>query len=107
MNRYELSKYEKETIIRWSEAEDTAYIYTASDIEARRLDRLCNEYPDAIRCVWADSLGYGRKYECNRRSIAFKKPVSEARKAAARRNSPFHPRTTKGIGASAPSDDKQ
>ena len=40
-----LSKYEKETIINWNEAEDTASIYTFNADLKRRLAEFSRKYP--------------------------------------------------------------
>ena len=40
-----LSKYEKETIINWNEAEDTASIYTFNADMKRRLAEFSRKYP--------------------------------------------------------------
>lgn len=107
MNRYELSRYERETTIRWSEADSTAYIYTASDIDARRYDKMCRDYPDAMKCVWVDPHGYGKKYECDKHRIVIRKPPSEARRAAARHNFSKQPLISRDETTSNNLDDKQ
>ena len=44
-----LSKYEKETIINWNEAEDTASIYTFNADLKRRLAEFSRKYPQLCR----------------------------------------------------------
>ena len=44
-----LSKYEKETIINWNEAEDTASIYTFNADLKRRLAEFSRKYPGGQR----------------------------------------------------------
>ena len=44
-----LSKYEKETIINWNEAEDTVSIYTFKADLKRRLAEFSRKYPQLCR----------------------------------------------------------
>ena len=44
-----LSKYEKETIINWNEAENTASIYTFNADLKRRLAEFSRKYPQLCR----------------------------------------------------------
>ena len=80
------SRYEQETSIVWDEEEKIARIYTASPVTMRKLNRLCESFPDTYRRVWSQDDGLASKYEVNRRYIRFGKPASEARKANARIN---------------------
>lgn len=80
------SRYEQETSIVWDEEEKIARIYTASPVTMRKLDKLCESFPDTYRRVWSQDDGLAAKYEVNRRYIRFGKPASEARKANARIN---------------------
>ena len=43
-----LSKYEKETIINWNEAESTASIYTFNADLKRRLAEFSRKYPPTV-----------------------------------------------------------
>ena len=51
-----LSKYEKETIINWNEAEDTASIYTFNADLKRRLAEFSRKYPQLCRLEHSTSL---------------------------------------------------
>ena len=62
-----LSKYEKETIINWNEAENLASVYTFNASLKRRLAEFSRKYP----------------LDKSRLSIRFIPPYSEERKAAA------------------------
>ena len=64
-----LSKYEKETIINWNEAENLASVYTFNASLKRRLAEFSRKYPLLCRL--------------ERLSIRFIPPYSEERKAAA------------------------
>lgn len=79
------SRYEQETSIVWDEDEKVARIYTASPVTMRRLDKLCDGFPDIYKKVWEQDDGLAKKYEVNRRYIRFGKPASEAMKEHGRR----------------------
>ena len=81
---------EQETSIVWDEEEKVARIYTSSGVSLRKMERLCEQFPDAYRRVWTEKDADGRltaaKYETVCKYIRFGKPASEARKAVAREN---------------------
>ena len=80
-----LSKYEKETIINWNEAESTASIYTFNTDLKRRLAEFSRKYPLLCRLERStseDSVTY--VIEKSRRSVRLISPYSEERLAAAR-----------------------
>ena len=52
-----LSKYEKETIINWNEAEDTASIYTFNADLKRRLAEFSRKYPQLCRLEHSTTEG--------------------------------------------------
>ena len=81
---YTLTKAEQETTVRWDADERKATIFSADPVSIRKLDRLCEQHPDVYRKTWTD--GIGARYECAARFIRFGKPPTEARIAAARRN---------------------
>ena len=80
-----LSKYEKETIINWNEAEDTAIIYTFNADLKRRLAEFSRKYPQLCRLERSTIEG-GVTYvmDKSRLSIRLVPPYSEERLAAAR-----------------------
>ena len=51
--------YEREVTIRFSDAEETAYVYAASPAWMRKFDRFCEENPSEFRAV-EDSTENGR-----------------------------------------------
>ena len=75
-----LSKYEKETIINWNEAENLASIYTFNASLKRRLADFSRKYPLLCRLERSKS----------RLSIRLVPPYSEERKAAAREYAKEH-----------------
>ena len=79
-----LSKYEKETIINWNEAENLASIYTFNASLKRRLADFSRKYP--LLCRLERSTPEGSVtyvLDKSRLSIRFIPPYSEERKAAA------------------------
>ena len=72
-----LSKYEKETIINWNEAENLASVYTFNASLKRRLADFSRKYPLLCR------LERSTPEDKSRLSIRFIPPYSEERKAAA------------------------
>lgn len=79
------SKYEKETIINFNEAEDTANIYTFNADLKRRLAEFSRKYP--LLCRLEHSTAEGSVtyvMDKSRLSIRLVPPYSEERRAAAR-----------------------
>ena len=81
----ENTEYEKETIINWNEAEDTASIYTFNADLKRRLAEFSRKYPQLCRLERSTIEG-GVTYvmDKSRLSIRLVPPYSEERLAAAR-----------------------
>lgn len=80
-----LTKYEKETIILFNEAEDEASIYTFNAGLKRRLAEFSRKYPALCRLVRSTADGsVTYVMDKSRLSIRFVPPYSEERKAAAR-----------------------
>jgi len=75
-----LSKYERETIITYSEDTDKADVYTCSKSIMRKLDKMCDYYPDTYRLIGKDE--YSATYECPINRIRFANPVSDKQKQA-------------------------
>lgn len=72
------TRQEMETTIVWDDAEKVAHIYAASPISMRKLDRLCEQFPDAYKRIWVENGGTAAKYECDVRYIRFGRPASAA-----------------------------
>ena len=86
-----LSKYEKETIINWNEAESTASIYTFNADLKRRLAEFSRKYPQLCRLERSTPEG-SETYviEKSRLSVRLIPPYSEERLAAARKYAKQH-----------------
>ena len=87
MTTYTTTRAERETIIRYDEADRIVTRYTASPTEIRRMDKLVHEHPDIFKCIWVDDFYGAKKYQY---PLAYergpKQPVSEARRKASRAN---------------------
>ena len=81
------TRSEQETHISWDEELKVASIYTASTVTMRRLDNLCEKFPNVYKCVWVDpNENYpAKKYEVQAKYIRFGKPPSEAKVEAGKR----------------------
>ena len=86
-----LSKYEKETIINWNEAEDAASIYTVTADLKRRLAEFSRKYPRLCRLERSTTEGsVTYVIDKSRLSIRLVPPYSEERRAAAREYAKQH-----------------
>ena len=86
-----LSKYEKETIINWNEAEDAASIYTFNADLKRRLAEFSRKYPRLCRLERSTTEG-SVTYVIDKSSLSIRlvPPNSEERRAAAREYAKQH-----------------
>ena len=82
-----LTKYEKETIILFNEAEDTSSIYTYNTGLKKRLAAFSRKYPDLCHLEKSSDLG-GVTYlmDKSRLSIRLQPPYSEERRRKASNN---------------------
>ena len=85
---YNLSKEERETIIHFDEASDTAYIDTSSLPVMNKLMKLHKALPKVYVLTSKDN--HGAKFECPKSLISFRRPsthkmTEEQKKAAAAR----------------------
>ncbi len=79
-----LTKYEKETIINWNEAENTASIYTFNADLKRRLAEFSRKYPLLCRLERSTTEGsITYVMDKSRLSVRLVPPYSEERRAAA------------------------
>ncbi|MBR1409446.1 MAG: hypothetical protein IJ573_11255 [Clostridia bacterium] len=81
---YTPSRDERETIILIYPTQAYADIGTNDPEQIRKLDRLCTEYPDDYRCTEVNRFGE-QAYQVSKRLVAFKKPQTNAQKAARRK----------------------
>ena len=89
---YRLSKAEQELTLTVCRADDDVRVYTSDRVYMRKLDKLCETFPDVYKCSWVDgqvlgdALPMGKRYTFPRRFLRFASPPSEAQRAAARAN---------------------
>ena len=82
----DLTAYEKETIINYNEAEQTAIVYTHNKALRRTLDKLAQERPDDCHIDKVSHDGAATDYTVPKMWIKIRPPriASEAQKAASR-----------------------
>lgn len=78
-----LTKYEKETIISFNDAEPTASVYTHNRKLKGRLAELAGQFPGQIRLEQEDKTG-SVTYIVPKALITVRKPYSEERRQADR-----------------------
>lgn len=80
-----VTKKERETIVNFNEAEDTAVIYTFNTGLKKRLAAFAEKYPDLCRLTVNDAVYGSVTYEIQkaRVSIRLVAPYSEERRKAA------------------------
>lgn len=85
MARKNVPKEERETILRFDEADDTAVIYTFNSGLKKRLASFAEKYPDLCRLTVNDAVYGSVTYEIqkSRASIRLIAPYSEERRRAA------------------------
>ena len=86
--KYSRNKTESETTISFDEYNGTARVYTASVPILRKFEKLEKDYPDVVKCVWAESTDKitprAKKFEMPVRFIKFRGPrqMSDRQKQA-------------------------
>lgn len=79
-----LTPAERETIILFSDADDTASVYTFDRRLIKKLDLLCRKCPDEV--YEERRSGHGAKnYIVPKNCVSIREPVSRARREAASR----------------------
>lgn len=87
-----LSLEERETLIRWCAADKAVVIDTADAAVIRKLDRLCQKYPDTYACTRTDDVYKAKRYSLtDAKFVNFSFPRSAAQIEAARKGA-FKPR---------------
>lgn len=69
-----LSRYEQETVINYNNEESFASVYTRDPVIIRKLDKLCDKYPDAYKLVCEDDIS--KTYEFSKKLVRFGAPVT-------------------------------
>ena len=84
-----LTNIERETIIIFNAAEDIAEIYTADPVYIRKLDKLCEQFPDTYKFMKELSVKRckeSKTYSMPKRLVKFRSPItreiSEEQRAA-------------------------
>lgn len=69
----QITKLEKETVINYNDAEQTASVYTFNRALQRKLDKLAQEFPDCVRLA-RKFPGGAVEYELPKKLVAIRKP---------------------------------
>ena len=67
-----LTRYEQETIINFSAADQTATLYTRDPAVMRKVDALVTEYPDIYKCIGETDID--KTYEMPKSFVSYRKP---------------------------------
>lgn len=68
---------ERETVINWSRGEENCSYYTSIKKEIRKMDALCNKYPDECTCVGKDKDSATYRYPAKWNVIRRPRVISE------------------------------
>lgn len=74
-----LTNIERETIITFNAAEDTAEVYTADPVYIRKLDKLCEQFPDTYKFMEelsAKRCKESKTYSMPKRLVKFRSPIT-------------------------------
>jgi hypothetical protein len=74
-----LTNIERETIITFNAAEDTAEVYTADPVYIRKLDKLCEQFPDTYKFMEELSTKRckeSKTYSMPKRLVKFRSPIT-------------------------------
>ncbi len=80
---YTLSRNEQETIILIYPTQELADIGTSDPVYIRKLDKLCQQYPEIYKLVRENQYGE-KSYTVPKKMLAFKNPPSAAQIEASR-----------------------
>ena len=69
-----LTAWEKETVINFNRESNIAQIYTRDASVMKRLDALCEQFPDQYKKIRQSEID--ADYECPKNFIRFRKPVA-------------------------------
>ena len=69
---HKLTRYEKETSININDLDHAAEMYTCQSKMIRKLDKLCNKYPDDFKCIDQDE--YSKTYRFDKKYVSIRAP---------------------------------
>lgn len=69
----ELTRWEQETVVNYNNEEKIATVYTADPVVQRKLDKLCEKYPEHYKCTKEDSVA--KWYSFEKKLVSFRPPV--------------------------------
>lgn len=62
-----IPRYEQETVISWYATDEGALIYTCDTVMLRKMDKLCEQFPDTYKCIQRDE--YGARYRTSKKKF--------------------------------------
>ncbi len=71
--RNPFSKLEMETIVNYNNGEKMADVYTADPVVMRKLDSLCERFPEDYECYKRDE--WSANYRFSKKLVSFRTPV--------------------------------
>jgi len=71
-DKYNLTKYEMETIINFNDDEATATLYTCNKAWMRKMDRLCEKQPETFTLIRQDECS--KTYSFSKKLISIRTP---------------------------------
>ncbi len=79
-----LTRWEQETVVNYNNEERTCSVYTADPVVMRKLDALCEKYPEQYKCIKVTDIS--KTYEFDKKLISFRAPkiLTEEQKAECR-----------------------
>jgi len=86
MGGYQLKSEERETVILFNAADKGVEIDTADPVVIRKLDKLCEQFPEVYSCVREDEKYQAKSYTIvSKKLIRFGKPATEKQKETGRK----------------------
>ena len=79
MSEYKLTKLERETVILFNEAEETAEVFTYNGRLIRKIQALCKDFPDKFQQINDNGVG-GVTYRIPKKRVNITRPQPFRRK---------------------------
>jgi len=76
MADYQYSLYEQETTVIFNNEEDHADIFTMNKSWIRKLDKLCQQYPEQFQRVVMDDIHGSKTYQVPKNLITIRPPLA-------------------------------
>lgn len=67
-----LTRYEMETVINYNKEEEDATVYTRDPVVMRKLDKLCEEFPEHYKRI--EETEVDKTYSMKKTLVSYRKP---------------------------------